>query len=47
MYETRDMTSSPKPIWGFIRPAEDTTVPDISSHRCPAMVVEPMSKATP
>ena len=46
-YETRLMRSSPKRIWGFIAPAVATTSPDARSHRCPAIVVEPTSTATP
>jgi len=47
MYETRLIRSSPKPIWGFILPAEASTAPVSRLHRCPAMVVEPTSNATP
>ena len=46
-YETRLIRSSPKRICGFITPADATTSPLVRSHRCAAMVVEPMSTANP
>ena len=46
-YETRLIRSSPKRICGFISPAEASTSPVARSQRCPATVVEPMSKAMP
>ena len=46
-YETRLIRSSPKRICGFIAPAEATTSPLTRSQRCAAIVVEPMSKASP
>jgi hypothetical protein len=41
------MRSSPNRICGFIAPALASTSPVCRSHRCPATVVEPTSKATP
>ena len=41
------MRSSPKRIWGFMTPDEARTEPSPRSARWPAMVVEPMSIATP
>ena len=46
-YETRLMRSSPKRICGFITPFEARTEPSARSARCPAIVVEPTSIATP
>ena len=46
-YETRLMRSSPNRICGFIAPADATTSPEVRSHRCAAMVVEPTSTAAP
>ena len=46
-YETRLMRSSPNRICGFITPFEASTAPSARSARCPAIVVEPMSIATP
>ena len=41
------MRSSPKRICGFITPSEARTSPSARFARCPAIVVEPMSSATP
>jgi hypothetical protein len=41
------MRSSPKRICGFITPALASTDPSVRFTRCPAMVVEPTSIATP
>ena len=46
-YETRLMRSSPKRICGFMVPAVASTLPLARSHRCIAIVVEPMSTAMP
>ena len=46
-YETRLIRSSPKRIWGFIKPFEARTEPSDRSARWPAIVVEPTSIATP
>ena len=46
-YDTRLMRSSPKRICGFMRPALASTSPLVRSHRWPAIVVDPMSTATP
>ena len=46
-YETRLMRSSPNRIWGFMTPLDARTAPSARSARCPAIVVEPMSIATP
>ncbi len=46
-YDTRLIRSSPKRICGFITPFEARTEPSARSARCPAIVVEPTSMATP
>ena len=46
-YETRLIRSSPKRICGFIAPVVASTAPVSRSHRCIAMVVEPISTARP
>ena len=46
-YETRLMRSSPKRICGFITPSLARTAPSARFARWPAIVVEPMSIATP
>ena len=46
-YETRLIRSSPKRICGFITPALARTAPSARLARWPAIVVEPMSIATP
>ena len=46
-YETRLIRSSPNRICGFITPLLARTAPSARSARCPAIVVEPMSIATP
>ncbi len=46
-YETRLMRSSPKRICGFMTPALARTTPSARFARWPAMVVDPMSTATP
>ena len=46
-YETRLMRSSPKRICGFITPALARIAPSARFARWPAIVVEPMSIATP
>ena len=46
-YETRLMRSSPKRICGFMTPALARTAPSARFARWPAIVVDPMSIATP
>ncbi len=46
-YETRLIRSSPKRICGFMTPALASTDPSARFARWPAIVVEPMSIATP
>ncbi len=46
-YETRLIRSSPNRICGFITPLLARTAPSARSARWPAIVVEPMSMATP
>ena len=46
-YETRLIRSSPNRICGFITPLLARTAPSARLARCPAIVVEPMSIATP
>ena len=46
-YETRLIRSSPNRICGFITPVLARTAPSARLARWPAIVVEPMSMATP
>ena len=46
-YETRLIRSSPKRICGLVVPVEASVRPESSETRWAAMVVEPISTATP